>query len=35
VALLDQQGTDGLTVRRLAALLDVASTALHWQQPTA
>ncbi|MEU8298742.1 TetR/AcrR family transcriptional regulator C-terminal domain-containing protein [Micromonospora sp. NPDC048909] len=34
VTLLDQHGTDGLTMRRLAQLLDVTSTALYWHVRT-
>ncbi|MFI9639426.1 TetR/AcrR family transcriptional regulator C-terminal domain-containing protein [Micromonospora sp. NPDC051925] len=34
VALLDQQGVDGLTMRRLAERLAVTSTALYWHVAT-
>ncbi|MER7005434.1 TetR/AcrR family transcriptional regulator C-terminal domain-containing protein [Dactylosporangium sp. NPDC000555] len=34
VALLDEHGIDGLTMRRLAQLLDVTSTALYWHVRT-
>lgn len=34
MTLLDQHGTDGLTMRRLAQLLDVTSTALYWHVKT-
>ncbi|MDQ7904172.1 TetR/AcrR family transcriptional regulator C-terminal domain-containing protein [Phytohabitans sp. ZYX-F-186] len=34
VALLDEQGTEGLTVRRLAQRLGVTSTALYWHVKT-
>ncbi|MEU4566524.1 TetR/AcrR family transcriptional regulator C-terminal domain-containing protein [Micromonospora sp. NPDC023956] len=34
VTLLDRHGIDGLTMRRLAQLLDVTSTALYWHVKT-
>ncbi|MCZ7437400.1 TetR/AcrR family transcriptional regulator C-terminal domain-containing protein [Micromonospora sp. WMMC241] len=34
VALLDQHGADGLTMRRLAERLDVTATALYWHVRT-
>jgi AcrR family transcriptional regulator len=34
VALLDEQGADGLTMRRLAEGLEVTSTALYWHVKT-
>lgn len=34
VALLDEHGVDGLTMRRLAQRLDVTSTALYWHVRT-
>lgn len=34
VALLDEHGIDGLTMRRLAQLVDVTSTALYWHVKT-
>jgi AcrR family transcriptional regulator len=34
VAVLDEHGIDGLTMRRLAQLLDVTSTALYWHVRT-
>nr|CEL14513.1 Transcriptional regulator, TetR family [Kibdelosporangium sp. MJ126-NF4]CTQ88878.1 Transcriptional regulator, TetR family [Kibdelosporangium sp. MJ126-NF4] len=34
MALLDEQGTDGLTMRRLAQHLSVTSTALYWHVTT-
>ncbi|TDB86176.1 TetR family transcriptional regulator, partial [Micromonospora fluostatini] len=34
MALLDEHGIDGLTMRRLAQLLDVTPTALYWHVRT-
>jgi AcrR family transcriptional regulator len=34
VTLLDEHGTDGLTMRRLAQQLDVTPTALYWHVKT-